>query len=166
MSDILLNLDPSQLNPLLQNDGLEFIFPEGPGLKSPSFGQRVCYGTGSSYASGIALGGVWGLWEGLKLAKADPTPRRKVNTVLNTVTRRGPFLGNTLGVVAFTFTFINGAWIYFTEDNSAAATIGSAAVTGLLFKSTAGLRPMLAAGTVGSLLAGSYVFYERMMAYD
>lgn len=49
-------------------------------------------------ASGLASGGVWGVVEGLRHPDAV-TPRLRFNSVLNSVTRRGPFLGNTWGVV-------------------------------------------------------------------
>ena len=44
------------------------------------------------------VGGVWGLWEGVKTPEGR-TVRLRMNSVLNGCTRRGPFLGNTLAVL-------------------------------------------------------------------
>lgn len=50
---------------------------------------------------GSFLGGAYGVVEGLRHPAAT-TNRLRINTVLNAVTKRGPYLGNTLGVL--------GAW--------------------------------------------------------
>ena len=47
---------------------------------------------------GSGLGGVWGVYEGLRNPDAK-TSRLKINSVLNACGRRGPFLGNSFGVV-------------------------------------------------------------------
>lgn len=97
-----LRLDGVELNPITDGGGVEFVFPELALSKRPaSWGQRLCYGTGVSYLSGIAIGTSWGIWEGLRSPHAI-TARLKLNSVLNSVTRRGPFLGNSLAVL--------GAW--------------------------------------------------------
>lgn len=49
-------------------------------------------------SAGMALGGVWGLAEGLKHSEAR-TYRLRMNSILNGCTRRGPFLGNNLAVL-------------------------------------------------------------------
>ena len=48
--------------------------------------------------AGITAGSVWGFYEGLRHPDGR-TARLRVNSVLNSVTRRGPFLGNSLGVL-------------------------------------------------------------------
>ena len=47
---------------------------------------------------GMTSGGVWGFVEGLRHPDGT-TARLRINSVLNGVTRRGPFLGNSLGVL-------------------------------------------------------------------
>lgn len=47
------------------------------------------------------MGGVWGLWEGVKTPEGR-TVRLRMNSILNGCTRRGPFLGNTLAVLGET----------------------------------------------------------------
>ncbi|KAF9338211.1 Mitochondrial import inner membrane translocase subunit tim23, partial [Linnemannia elongata] len=47
----------------------------------------------------LTLGGAYGFFEGLR---SSPSPAFKIrlNTVLNGMTRRGPFIGNSAGVLA------------------------------------------------------------------
>jgi import inner membrane translocase subunit TIM23 len=119
--------DPSLLNPLATSaaEKLEYltlddsVLSDLPGSQSaiPSRGwsDDLCYGTGCTYLlalstgriglDGVAsplmyLGGAWGFAEGLRRAPAGAPPRLKLNSILNGVTRRGPFLGNSAGVVA------------------------------------------------------------------
>ena len=49
--------------------------------------------------SGIGVGGVWGLYEGLLAFPTGESRRLKLNTVINCCTRRGPFLANNLAVL-------------------------------------------------------------------
>lgn len=49
--------------------------------------------------SGIGIGGTWGLYEGLLSVPAGESRRLKLNTVINSCTRRGPFFANNLAVL-------------------------------------------------------------------
>ena len=51
-----------------------------------------------SHITGLVVGGVWGLYEGIKNPEGR-TARLRMNSILNGCTRRGPFLGNTLAVL-------------------------------------------------------------------
>ena len=46
---------------------------------------------------GLALGGVWGLREGARKPLAVSNARLRINSILNSVTRRGTFIGNSAG---------------------------------------------------------------------
>lgn len=48
---------------------------------------------------GIGVGGTWGLYEGLLAVPTGESRRLKLNTVINSCTRRGPFLANNLAVL-------------------------------------------------------------------
>ena len=48
---------------------------------------------------GLAVGGLWGLREGSKRPIAASNARLRVNAILNSVTRRGTFIGNSAGVL-------------------------------------------------------------------
>lgn len=48
---------------------------------------------------GLALGGLWGLREGSRKPLAVSNSRLRINAILNSITRRGTFVGNSAGVL-------------------------------------------------------------------
>lgn len=48
---------------------------------------------------GLALGGAWGVREGARRPLAVSNARLRINSILNSVTRRGTFIGNSAGVL-------------------------------------------------------------------
>lgn len=51
------------------------------------------------FLPGLGVGGLWGLREGAARPLAVSNARLRLNSVLNGVTRRGTFLGNSAGVL-------------------------------------------------------------------
>ncbi|KAJ9068020.1 Mitochondrial import inner membrane translocase subunit tim23 [Entomophthora muscae] len=128
------------------------------------------YGTGSVYLAGLGIGGLYGAREGLKATKGSPFKIR-FNGLLNGCTRRGPFLGNSLGMLALGYTSINSAADYFGAPDTSLTAIASGALTGMLFKSTAGLRSSLIAGGICSLVVSAWklandAYLERPVDYS
>jgi import inner membrane translocase subunit TIM23 len=154
--------DPSALHPLaglggdltyldLDEAALSPLPGAQTGLPSRGWSDDLCYGTGATYLTALTMGGAWGLVEGLKKCPADAPPRIKLNMILNGVTRRGPFLGNSAGVVALMYNGINAAVGTYRGKYDTANSILSGAIAGALFKSTKGLKPMaVSAALVGS----------------
>ncbi|RPA75899.1 Tim17-domain-containing protein [Ascobolus immersus RN42] len=162
LSDSLL-LDPAALHPLAGLDkGLDYVSLAddlGFGTASGPVGQRswsddLCYGTGTTYLCALTLGGIWGLSEGLKKELPVASGKLRLNTVLNAVTRRGPFLGNSAGVIALVYNGIASTVGAVRGKHDAAGGILSGALAGMLFKSTRGVRPMLIAGGMTAGAAG------------
>lgn len=157
--------DPSQLHPLagLDKGTLEYLTLEDsalddlPGglsiLPSRGFTDDLCYGTGVTYLTALSIGGVWGLQEGLRRSVTQP-PKLRLNAVLNAVTRRGPFLGNSAGTVAITYNLINSLIGKLRGKHDAANSISAGALSGMVFKSTRGLRPMMISGGIVASVAG------------
>ncbi|KAF7558689.1 hypothetical protein G7046_g5468 [Stylonectria norvegica] len=164
--------DPSQLHPLagLNRDTLEYISLEDsalsdlPGsqsvLPSRGFTDDLCYGTGITYLAGLSIGGAWGLQEGLRRSAGEP-PKLRMNSVLNAVTRRGPFLGNSAGVIAVVYNCLNSLVGSLRGKHDAANTIIAGALSGMVFKSTRGLRPMLISGGIVASVAGAWAVVRR-----
>lgn len=159
--------DPTQLHPLagLNQETLEYISLEDstlsdlPGAQgvvpTRGFTDDLCYGTGVTYLAGLTLGGAWGLQEGLRRSGGQP-PKLRLNSVLNAITRRGPFLGNSAGVVAICYNLMNSYFGYLRGKHDAANTIAAGALSGMLFKSTRGLRPMVISGGIVASVAGAW----------
>ncbi|KAI1098975.1 Tim17-domain-containing protein [Jackrogersella minutella] len=166
--------DPSSLHPLagLDKESLEYLSLEDsalsdlPGAQSaiPSrgFSDDLCYGTGVTYLAALSLGGAWGLQEGLRRSSGQP-PKLRLNSVLNAVTRRGPFLGNSAGVVAITYNCFNSAIGYIRGKHDSANTIAAGGLSGMLFKSTRGVRPMLISGGIVASAAGAWAVTRKIL---
>ena len=161
-------LDPSQLHPLagLNQQTLDYLslddsaLSDLPGSQSalPSRGwsDDLCYGTGVTYLTALTAGGAWGLMEGLNRSPSNAPPKLRLNSVLNSVTRRGPFLGNSAGVIALVYNGVNSTIGYYRGKHDSANSIAAGALSGMLFKSTRGLRPMMISGGLVAATAGAW----------
>lgn len=164
--------DPSQLHPLagLDKDALDYITLEDsvlsdlPGgqsaLPSRGWSDDLCYGTGITYLSALTIGGAWGMQEGLRRSAGQP-PKLRLNSTLNAITRRGPFLGNSAGVVAIVYNSLNSFIGYMRGKHDTFNSVLAGAMSGAVFKSTRGLRPMgISAGIVGGVALAWAVSYS------
>ncbi|BGP17768.1 hypothetical protein JCM10213_001730 [Rhodosporidiobolus nylandii] len=207
----LSQADPTQLHPLaglVDNKDLDYLLLEDDKLSqvaggktvlpSRGWGDELCYGTGSTYLAGLALGGAWGFTEGLRrplnrpapaAAPAAPAPgsaaaavdlakeaakapaataeaaaaqaakqsvsfRLRWNNILNQVTRRGTHMGNSAGVLALIYNGINSTIdVYRGNVHDAYGSMAAAAATGVIWRSTAGVKSM--AITSGLLTVGA-----------
>lgn len=160
--------DASKLHPLagLNQQTLDYLslddstLSDLPGAKSilPSRGwsDDLCYGTGVTYLSALTIGGTWGLIEGLNRTPASAPPKLRLNSVLNSITRRGPFLGNSAGVVAMVYNGVNSTIGYYRGKHDAANGIVAGGLSGMLFKSTRGVKPMVISGGIVASVAGAW----------
>ncbi|KAH8427314.1 protein transporter TIM23 [Aspergillus melleus] len=160
--------DPTQLHPLsgLNQDTLDYItledsaLDELPGSRSvlPSRGwsDDLCYGAGTTYLAALTVGGAWGLAEGLNKTPVTAPPKIRLNGVLNSITRRGPFLGNSAGVVAMVYNGFNSGIGYARGKHDSANSIVAGALSGMIFKSTRGLKPMMISGGIVATIAGGW----------
>lgn len=165
--------DPTDLHPLagLNQEALDYLTLEDsalnelPGSRSalPSRGwsDDLSYGTGTTYLTALATGGAWGLFEGLRKLPPTAAPKLRLNAVLNSVTRRGPFMGNSAGVVAMVYNGINSTLGYARGRHDASNSIAAGALSGMLFKSTRGLRPMMISGGIVASIAAAWTVTRR-----
>ncbi|PPQ79684.1 hypothetical protein CVT25_003258 [Psilocybe cyanescens] len=172
-SDLLMAAyDPARLHPLADlGDKLDYLLLDddktselpGAGTAIPSRGwsDDLCYGTGTMYLSGLALGGAWGVREGARRPLAVSNSRLRINSILNSVTRRGTFIGNSAGVMALMYNGVNSSIDALRGKHDTAGSMAAGAVTGALFKSTAGIKPVIAAATVVSGMAGIWSYVKK-----
>ncbi|KAJ7281890.1 Tim17/Tim22/Tim23/Pmp24 family-domain-containing protein [Mycena rebaudengoi] len=172
-SELLMGAyDPAKLHPLADlGDKLDYLLLDDdktndlPGASTavPSRGwsDDLCYGTGTMYLSGLALGGVWGVREGATRPLAVSNTRLRINSVLNSVTRRGTFIGNSAGVLALVYNGVNSSIDAVRGRHDILGSMGAGGITGLLYKSTAGVRPALAAATFMSGVAGIWSYVKK-----
>jgi len=138
------------------SERLEYLFEDEYVPNGPSWGARICYGTGSTYLVGLGVGGLWGLADGLRNPQGLGSRRLRINCILNACTARGPFVGNSLGIAALLYNVLHGAVIKLRGDrHDELSATGAALASGLLFKSTAGWQRCLLGGGIfgGGMLA-------------
>jgi import inner membrane translocase subunit TIM23 len=194
---------------VLDDDALNSLEGARGVLPSRGWGDELCYGTGTTYLggkffrvechprrhpdsrrprSGLALGGAWGLREGLfkrvrstAASEAARTSLRvRLNTVLNAVTRRGSFVGNNAGVLALIYNAINSTIDAQRKKHDVYGSVAAGAATGLVWKSTgpcpsvrppydaltrstAGVRPALMASAGLAAGAACWTMAKRAM---
>jgi import inner membrane translocase subunit TIM23 len=168
--------DPSQLHPLagLNQATLDYLSLEDsalsdlPGSQSalPSRGwsDDLCYGTGVTYLTALTVGGAWGLREGMMRSNGQP-PKLRLNSVLNAVTRRGPFLGNSAGVIAMVYNGVNSFVGHLRGKHDSANSVIAGALSGMVFKSTRGIRPMMISGGIVASVAGAWAVSTSFPIY-
>ena len=107
-----------------------------------------------SCSPGLGVGGVWGLREGVRRPIAVSNTRLRINSILNSVTRRGTFIGNSAGVLgtpiqrlvlsapdsyprlALVYNGINSSIDHWRGRHDAAGSMVAGALTGVIYKST------------------------------
>lgn len=101
--------------------------------------------------------------EGLNRTPSSAPPKLRLNSVLNSVTRRGPFLGNSAGVIAMVYNGVNSTIGYYRGRHDSANSVVAGALSGMLFKSTRGLRPMLISGGLVASAAGTWAVGSTLL---
>jgi len=122
------------------------------------FGERLTYHVGGMYSIGFVFGSSWGLMKGLADSKGQ-RQRIRVNSVLNSMGSRGPGLANSLGCVAMMASIFESLAYNVRGEDDLLNPAGAAALTGVLYKSTSGLRMSAIFGVgLGALgAAGAFV---------
>jgi len=153
-------------SPQLEYLDLETNTQQADGLiASRGFFEDLSYGTGAMYLLGLGTGGFFGLSEGLRTTSASMPTKLRTNAILNSITRRGPYLGNLCGCLTLTYNVVNGTIDQLRGGvHDDAGSLAAGAFTGALWRATKGVRPMLiSAGLLTGATAGWCVL-KRMVA--
>ncbi|CAK7913061.1 mitochondrial import inner membrane translocase subunit Tim23p [[Candida] anglica] len=168
-------LDTQKLHPLAGLEkGIEYLDLEEEQLTSVegaqglipsrSWSDDLCYGTGAVYLLGLGIGGAYGFQEGLKNLPKNAPPRLQLNTVLNHITKRGPYLGNSAGVLALTYNLIDASLDAARGKHDDINSVAAGALAGAIFRSSAGLRPMGYSTVLMAGAAGAWCGVKRLLA--
>ncbi|KAG8756137.1 Mitochondrial import inner membrane translocase subunit tim23 [Ceratobasidium sp. 428] len=173
-SDLLnaTSFDPSRLHPMAGlGDKLDYLSLDdektnslpgaGTALPSRGWSDDLCYGTGTTYLSGLALGGLYGVREGYTRPLSVSSTRLRVNSILNSVTRRGSYFANSAGVIALMYNILNSSIDSWRGKHDAWGSMAAGGLSGAIYKSTAGVRPALAAAGIMTGLAGTWSWIKR-----
>ncbi|KAI9635547.1 putative mitochondrial import inner membrane translocase subunit tim23 [Dioszegia hungarica] len=167
--------DPAKLHPLaglgdkldflqLDEDKLSEVQGAASVLPSRGWTDDLCVGTGTTYLSGLAVGGAWGLKEGLgRQLGPSPSMKLRINAILNGCTRRGSFVGNSLGVLAIFYNLVNSGLDSYRGRHDVLNAMGAGAISGALFKSTSGIRPAMVGASLMTAAAGGWSYFKTVV---
>jgi len=147
-----LNIDTSYLQ-----SSPEYLFDQETkrGKMEKSFsaiGTAVCIGAG--------IGGAHGLYDGVRqTALADLSGKLRRTQIMNYTLKGGASVGNALGTVAvlYSLTHCLISLTVYEEDDEPKSMV-SGAVTGAIFKSTAGWKKCLRGAGIGLGLASVWAY--------
>lgn len=165
-------IDASRLHPLAGLDrGLEYLSIEDesvtdlPGahgiIPIKDWSDDLSYGTGAVYLTGLTIGGAYGFAEGLRNTPASASAKLRLNSILNAVTRRGPFLGNSAGVLTLVYNGVNSTIGYCRGKHDYMNSLAAGAISGAVFKCTKGVKPMLISSALMTTAAGAWCGLKR-----
>ncbi|CAN7994190.1 unnamed protein product [Ixodes hexagonus] len=150
-----LNFDPAYINA----GGPEWIFPEGASRQRGRF-ELAFSQIGGSVMVGAAFGGISGFYRGLKeTSLAGHTGSVRRTQMLNYVTKGGAGSANVLGVVAVMYSGFGVLFSFVRGADDELNTLAAGTLTGLLYKSSSGLRRCALGGGVGLGLATLYCLW-------
>ncbi|XP_034244242.1 mitochondrial import inner membrane translocase subunit Tim23 [Thrips palmi] len=150
-----LNFDPVYLPPTQP----EFIFPEGAARQRGRF-EHAFSQIGASCMVGAGVGGMGGLYNGLRLTTlAGQKGRLRVTQLINHTMKKGAASANTLGIIALMYSGFGVVLSYFRNAEDELNTLAAATLTGMVYKSTSGLRKCATGGAVGLGIAAAYCLW-------
>ncbi|XP_022092773.1 mitochondrial import inner membrane translocase subunit Tim23-like [Acanthaster planci] len=150
-----LNVDPYYLN----QGGPQFIVPTGQARARGRFELAF-----SQIGSSVMAGAIYGALNGTRISARETkelSGKVRVSQMLNLVTKQGASSANSIGVIALMYSVLGLglSWGRATEDEL--NTVGAATATGLLYKSSAGIKKMAKGGVIGLGLASAWCLWQN-----
>jgi len=147
-----LNIDPSYL----QTSSPEFLFDQ----EAKRGGMEKSFtAIGSSVVLGAAAGGAYGLYDGVRATSLLAMKGRLRRTqIMNYTLKSGASVSNSLGSIAVIYSSLYCLLSLAHEEDDEMKSMVTGAVTGSLFKSTAGVKKCGMGGLVGLGLASLWAF--------
>ena len=126
------------------------------------FHERLASVIGPSYCMAFLVGGAIGLTK-FPPPKARRTTRLLVNNYLNNIGKTSSRFGNNVGGAIFMYLLVGKSIDYvFLEELESLSELQKSAlfgfITGGLYKSTRGLRPMIFASFLGAGIGSLYTY--------
>jgi import inner membrane translocase subunit TIM23 len=109
---------------------------------------------------GASIGGIAGFYNGIKATNlANQTGVLRRTQLLNHVMKQGSATSSTFGTIAVLYAAF-GVMLSFAREDDEINTIAAGTLTGLMYKSTAGLRKCAIGGGVGLALSSAWVLWN------
>lgn len=138
----------------------EFIFPEGASKQRGRF-ELAFSQIGSSVMIGASIGGIAGFYNGIKATNlANQTGKLRRTQMLNHVMKQGSATASTFGTIAVLYSAFGVLLSWAREQDDEINTMAAGTLTGLMYKSTAGLRKCAVGGGIGLALSSAWVLWN------
>ncbi|XP_050526856.1 mitochondrial import inner membrane translocase subunit Tim23-like [Daktulosphaira vitifoliae] len=149
-----LNFDPKLLP---QSSQPEYIYLEGAGANQRGRFELSFNQIGTSVLVGATIGSMRGVYNGIKMTSMEnQTSTYNRTQILNSVFKNGARLANTFGTLSVYYS-ICGIILEKTRGcEDEVNTIVAGTSTGMLYKSTGGLRRCAFGGLIGFTLATAF----------
>ncbi|XP_023676858.1 mitochondrial import inner membrane translocase subunit Tim23 [Paramormyrops kingsleyae] len=151
-----LNVDPRYLT----QDSDEFILPTGASNTRGRF-ELAFFTIGGSCITGATFGALNGLRMGLVETRDMAWSKPRNVQILNLVTRQGAMWANTLGSLALLYSAFGVVIEKARGAEDDLNTVAAGTLTGMLYKSTGGLRGAARGGLAGLAMSGLYALYNN-----
>ncbi|XP_010894517.1 mitochondrial import inner membrane translocase subunit Tim23 isoform X2 [Esox lucius] len=151
-----LNVDPRYLT----HDSDDFILPTGANKTRGRF-ELAFFTIGGCCITGAVFGALNGLRMGLSETKDMAWSKPRNVQVLNLITRQGATWANTLGSLALLYSVFGVAVEKARGAEDDINTVAAGTLTGMLYKSTGGVRGAARGGLAGLALSGIYALYNN-----
>ncbi|KAH8421238.1 hypothetical protein KR009_006598 [Drosophila setifemur] len=143
----------------LQQAQPEFIFPEGANKQRGRF-ELAFSQIGTSVMIGGGIGGLAGIYNGFKVTTAlKQTGKLRRTQLINHIMKQGSGTANTLGTLAVLYSACGVLLQFVRGEDDHVNTVIAGSSTGLLYKSTAGLRRCALGGAIGLSISSLYCLY-------
>jgi len=150
--------------PQVEENAPDYLFAENyDAAYRRSWGERLTFHIGSAYLAGLTTGGSYGLVEGLRASQGERR-RIRINSVLNSMGRRGPGWGNSLGCVAMMCSILESAAYNIRDTDDLLNPVGAGCLTGVIYKITSGPRVALSAGLGLGAVAAAGAFMTKQIS--
>jgi mitochondrial import inner membrane translocase subunit TIM23 len=114
-----------------------------------------------SFAFAASIGGIAGLYNGIKATNlANQTGKLRRTQLLNHVMKQGSATSSTFGTIAVLYSAFGVLISWAREQEDEINTITAGTLTGLMYKSTAGLRKCAIGGGIGLAISSAWVLWN------
>ena len=126
------------------------------------FAERMASVIGPSYVGAFFLGGLVGLTQ-LPPPQARRTYRLMINNYLNNIGKTSSRYGNNVGAAVFLYLVVGKSMNFVMKEelenvSEEARSALFGAMTGAIYKSTRGFRPIIFASLLGAVCGSTYAY--------
>lgn len=117
---------------------------------------------GSSVITGSLFGGAYGFYDGIrKTAESGMAGKLRRTQIVNYTLKSGGSAANSLGAIAVIYSCIHVLGGFIREEDDEVKSIVSGTLTGMLYKSSAGLNKCVKGGAFGLGLASIWALFLK-----